>query len=171
VTKSLIKAVFDAGPIIHLDELNCLDLINDFKEIILSDTVWKEINKNRPSVFKRSGVSLIRSPQKHLKSEPLHTLCRTFSLDAGEIEALAIMARNQDAVFFTDDASARFVAEQMGFKVHGTIGIIIRSTRRKQMRPKQVLQILKEIPLKSTLYIKASLLEEIISEFKKEFGL
>lgn len=32
--KSTTKVVCDAGPVIHLDELNCLDLLTDFQEIV-----------------------------------------------------------------------------------------------------------------------------------------
>jgi len=31
------KVVVDAGPIIHLDEIDCLHLLSDFNEIILTD--------------------------------------------------------------------------------------------------------------------------------------
>ena len=88
-------------------------------------------------------------------------MCQIFSLDAGETEALALMERNPQSIFLTDDASARLVAEQMRFNVHGTIGILIRSIRRRQRNPKEVLLTLSEIPLKSTLHIKPSLLNEI----------
>ena len=104
-------------------------------------------------------------------SPKFHTMSRIFSLDAGETEALAIIEKNPDAMFLTDDASARLVAEQIGFKVHGTIGIIVRSIRRAQMNPEQVLRILREIPFKSSLYIKPSLLEEVILKIKNEFNL
>jgi len=81
------------------------------------------------------------------------------------------MEKNPQAIFLTDDASARLVAEQMGFKVHGTIGILVRSIRRGQMKPEELLRILTEIPLKTTLYIKLPLLEEIIHKIKNEFNL
>ena len=84
---------------------------------------------------------------------------------------LAIMEKKPKAIFLTDDASARLVAEQMGFKVHGTIGIIIRTIRRELMRPEQVLRILAEIPSKSSLHIRPSLLEKIVGKIKKEFEL
>ena len=98
-------------------------------------------------------------------------MCRIFSLDSGEIEALAIMEKNPTAVFLTDDASARLVAQQIVFKVHGTIGILIRSIRQGNRKPEEVLSILENIPLKSTLYIKSSLLEEVILRVKNEFHL
>ncbi len=43
MTKSSSKVICDAGPFIHLDELNCLDLLADFKEIIVPLVVEKEI--------------------------------------------------------------------------------------------------------------------------------
>ena len=170
-TKSNIRAICDAGPVIHLDELNCVDLLCDFQEIILADTVWEEVKHHRPTALKNTDIPFIRSPREFPKDEILRTMSRIFSLDAGETEALAIIEKNPDAMFLTDDASARLVAEQIGFKVHGTIGIIVRSIRRGQMNPEQVLRILTEIPFKSSLYIKPSLLEEIILKIKNEFNL
>ena len=169
--KSINRVVCDAGPIIHLHELNCLDLLGDFQEILLSDTVWEEINQHRASALKTSGLSFIRSPGKIPTGEPLITMSRIFSLDAGETEALAIMENNPKAMFFTDDSSARLVAEQMGFKVHGTIGILVRSIRRGHMKPEEILRVLTEIPLKTTLHIKSSLLDEVILKIKSEFQL
>lgn len=171
MTDSKTKVVCDAGPIIHLDELNCLDLLNDFEEIILPSIVYEEIRRYRPSVLSRRDLPFTHLTQKIFPDEPLLTICRIFSLDAGETEALAVMKRNPEAMLLTDDASARLVAQQMGLKAHGTIGILIRSMRRGQREPEEVLRILAEIPLKSTLYIKHSLLEEIILTVKKEFRL
>jgi predicted nucleic acid-binding protein len=169
--KSKIRVVCDAGPIIHLDELDCLDLLTDFQEILISDTIWKEIKRYRPLDLKRSDLSFTLSPVKYPISEILLAICRIFSLDAGETEALAIMENNPNTVFLTDDASARLVAKQMGFKVHGTIGILVRSIRRGQMKPEEVISIIKKIPIKSTLHIKPSLIEEVISRIKNEFKI
>lgn len=166
-----IKVVCDAGPIIHLDEIECLDLLSDFQDILVADAVWREVNRHRPLALERSGLTLTRCSQGYPADEPFYTLCRTFSLDAGEIEALAVMEKNPMAMFLTDDAAARLVAKQMGFNVHGSIGILIRGIRRGMKKPEQVVSILEEIPLKSTLYIKSSLLEKIIHKVKDEFRI
>jgi predicted nucleic acid-binding protein len=81
------------------------------------------------------------------------------------------MEQIPQAMFLTDDAAARLVAEQMAFNVHGTIGILVRSIRRGQMSPKEVLDVLTELPLKTTLYIRHSLLQEILLRIKNEFNL
>jgi predicted nucleic acid-binding protein len=171
VTKSSTKVICDAGPFIHLDELSCLDLFADFEEIVLPLVVEKEIFDHRPSALQDQDFNINRSPERIAIGEELLTLCQIFSLDAGEIEALALMERNPQHIFLTDDAAARLVAEQMKFKVHGTIGVLIRSIRRRMRKPDEILQILAEIPLISTLHIKPSLLNEIIQMVKNEFSL
>ena len=170
-TKKAQKVVCDSGPIIHLDELNSLPLLRDFKEILISRTVSKEVTRYRPSALRKLTKSYVLSPESVPVDRRLLILCQMFSLDAGEIGALALMEKNPLAIFLTDDASARLVADQMGFKVHRTIGILIRSIRRKQMNPEETLRILEEIPSKTTLYIKPSLLDEIILTIKKKFNI
>jgi len=81
------------------------------------------------------------------------------------------MGINPQHIFLTDDAAARLVAEQMKFKVHGTIGVLIRSIRQKLRRPEEIVNILAEIPRNSSLHIKPSLLNEIIQMIKNEFSL
>lgn len=170
-TKSQPRAVCDAGPIIHLDELDCLYLLDDFNEVILPEAVCDEINRHRIAALSKFKFSLASVSGSEYVNPVLPTMCRLFSLGFGETEALFLMERNPEALFFTDDASARLVATQMRFKVHGTIGILIRSMRRRQMEPLQVLNLLSEIPTKSTLHIKRSLLEEIRTKIKNKFSL
>ena len=49
-----------------------------------------------------------------------------FSLEAGEREALLLVQEHPAALLLTDDAAARLVAELMRWRVHGTIGVLIR---------------------------------------------
>jgi len=36
------------------------------------------------------------------------------------------MQKYPHAIFFTDDAAARLAGEKLGYKVHGTIGVLLR---------------------------------------------
>lgn len=81
------------------------------------------------------------------------------------------MGKEPGLIFLTDDAAARLVATKLEYNVHGTIGVLIRAIRRDLMEPEEVIVMLKRIPLKSTLHIKASLLEEVISRVEQEFDL
>jgi predicted nucleic acid-binding protein len=93
-------------------------------------------------------------------------LAHAFLLDAGELEALLIMQENPHAILLTDDAAARLVAERLEYKVHGTIGVIIRALRRQQRTKRQVLNLLRSLPRRSTLFIQPNLLDSIIEEVK-----
>jgi hypothetical protein len=41
--RSKTSVVCDAGPIIHLDELECLHLMEDFEKVFVPDVVRKEV--------------------------------------------------------------------------------------------------------------------------------
>jgi predicted nucleic acid-binding protein len=170
MSEAVADVVCDTGPIIHLDELGCLDLLADFREILLPVSVVEEIEKHRP-VALASTLPFRVLRGRHPADERLLIMCRIFALDIGEIDALTMMESQPDAIFLSDDASARMVAERMGFRVHGTIGIIIRSIRRKQKSPEEVLSILSRIPSGSTLFIKPVLLKEVALRIKKEFNI
>ena len=54
LNKSSFSIVCDAGPLIHLDELNCLDLLSDFKKIFIPDTVLQEVKLHRPQILRNN---------------------------------------------------------------------------------------------------------------------
>ena len=75
-----------------------------------------------------------------------------------------------DAVFLTDDAAARLVAEQRGYRVHGTVGLLVRSVRRGKREPNEILGLLRALPERSSLFIRPKLLVEIIAQLEKEWA-
>jgi predicted nucleic acid-binding protein len=169
--RSKIRVLCDAGPIIHLDEIQCLHLMQDFHKVIVPDVVFREVIKHRPNAFGDTEIRWTMVSCNLPVKEPLQTMCRLFALDAGETAALAGMLEEPDLMFLTDDAAARIVASNLGFNVHGTIGILIRAVRRDLMKPEEVLGILNRLPLDSSLHIKNALLKEIISRVKREFNV
>jgi predicted nucleic acid-binding protein len=171
VTTRFPSVVCDTGPVIHLDEMNSLDLLAEFPEAVLVRAVADELARLRPSVLSGRRVCFTVMKDDVVTDEALRATCRSFSLDAAETEALALMGQRRDALFLTDDSAARLVAEQMGLRVHGTIGVLLRSARRGQRTPKEVLSTLARIPVESTLHIKRVLLEEIMANVRKEFRI
>jgi predicted nucleic acid-binding protein len=171
MSKKGTVVICDAGPVLHLDELGCFKLLRDFQRIIFSETVVQEIKRHRSTVLKQRIVSFDVISEPLPPDYELLTLCRMFALHAGEIEALSLMKSFPEAIFLTDDSAARLVGKRLGYKVHGTIGILIRSIRRKMLKPQEVVTILRQIPQKSTLHIKPSFLEELVQQLEEEFDL
>lgn len=163
--------VCDAGPLIHLDELDSLRLLGGFRPVIVPDPVYEEVNRHRPGCLEKSGLSLEREAIRGPRREETAVLGRLLALDAGETAALGLMEKHPGAIFLTDDCAARLAAERMGYAVHGTIGIIVRAIRMRLMSADDVLRLLRELPRRSTLHIRQSLLEEIISQVEKSADL
>jgi hypothetical protein len=57
--------VCDAGPLIHLDELEALELLGDFQSVLVPDTVWVEAEAHRPNLFDRMAGAFIRVGPRH----------------------------------------------------------------------------------------------------------
>ena len=67
-----------------------------------------------------------------------------------------------DALLLTDDTAARLAARTLAIEAHGTLGLLVRAIRRHQMAKAEVLERLKEIPLRTSLHIRPALLAEVI---------
>jgi predicted nucleic acid-binding protein len=156
--------VCDAGPLIHLDEVGCLDLLSSFSRILVPDAVWHEVQRHRPSALKNQQVSLLRAVALEAEPAELEALGKVLSLHPGEREAICVALEHGRALLLTDDAAARLAAGSLGLVAHGTIGVLVRAIRKKQRTREQVVDILKGLPTKSTLHLKRSLLESVIAE-------
>lgn len=158
--------VVDAGPLIHLDELQSLDLLGDIAHLLAPQVVWHEVKTHRPNLTSDQINGFRIAYEKASISAQLLTLSESFALDIGEIEAVALAEKHQLMTFLTDDSAARLAAEFLGFHVHGTIGVLVRSIRRGLRSQSEVLDTLSSIRNNSTLHISESLLLEIITQIK-----
>ena len=158
-----IVAVLDAGPLIHLDELGCLNLLNDFKVLLVPQAVLAEALKHRPDLRTAGLVNL----EIILQPPPLPTallkLADELALHAGERAALAVLQARGGQFFLSDDAAARTVALAVGFQTHGTIGLILRSQRRRKISKPEMLQLLRDLPVRTTLHLRKEFLDSILA--------
>jgi predicted nucleic acid-binding protein len=164
--KNRTVVIADAGPIIHLGELNSLDLLADFAKVIVPDTVWNEVEQHRPQALVGSEVKLIRQRAVHF-SVQVDALTPFYTLHAGEQEALHLCFEFTNSLLLTDDTAARLAAKNLGVAAHGTLGVLARAIRRQTRSKSEVLELLHAIPTQTTLHIRASLLAEVISDVEK----
>jgi predicted nucleic acid-binding protein len=154
--------VSDAGPLIHLDELGCFDLLKAFAAVHVPHAVWDEVARHRPAALRHRTVPLLPRTDVPPVSAEVASIVRSFSLAAGEEEALRLMPLIPGAVFLTDDQAARDAARKLSYEVYGTLGIVLRSLEWKRRTKRQVLNLLRAVPRKSTLFVRASLLDSLI---------
>ncbi|MDD2658815.1 MAG: DNA-binding protein [Methylococcales bacterium] len=155
--------VADAGPIIHLDELACLDILTDFGKVHIPEAVWLEVLHHRPGAMSAFPSLFLR--QTPLKTSPLVTaLTPLYTLHSGEQEALYLCAEYGTSLLLTDDTAARLAAKSLGIAAHGTLGLLIRAIRRQSRSKAEVLTLLRQIPTQTTLHIRPTLLAEVIAD-------
>ena len=127
----MLVVVSDSSPIIYLTRLGLLPLLPKLHEsVVVPQAVWDEVavgGKGRPESdnLKRAvsdGWIHIKTPSASAASLG----AGASQLGRGEVEAI-LLARELQAILLTDDSDGRALAEQLGVKVTGTVGILIRA--------------------------------------------
>ena len=153
-----VLVVLDAGPLIHLDEISCLHLLEGFHSLLIPSVVWSE------AVRHRSQLRLEKIPRATIADPhgppPLSLAAASFAneLHAGEIAAITLLHEAGGGLLLSDDDAARQTAEALGFSVAGTLGLLLRGIRRKQISSAQVRQLVAALPEQSTLHVSRTLL-------------
>lgn len=93
MSEGSIKVVCDAGPLIHLEEVGSLSLLNDFNEVIVPEQVWQEIIHHRSSTLMQPNDNLIKVNVTISSNAPFQALVKSLSLDLGEQAALILMEK------------------------------------------------------------------------------
>src|SRR6266446_5750920 len=159
--------VSDAGPLIHLDELGCIDVLSAFRQVLVPKEVWREVRHHRPAALRTPGVPFQKVDIIPAPTPQLSVLIQDFPIDVGEEEALRLMGKFSEAAFLTDDAAARMVAQLLGYEVHGTIGLLILGWRIGLRSKKDIIAILKSMRLQSSLFVTKEFLKSAVSELRK----
>lgn len=160
------SVVCDAGPLIHLDELGVRDLLTDFHKVVIPGRVWAEVEHHRPEALAAPLPNFQRRELEVSTAPHFRALVEALALDAGEQEALSCPELTVAGVLLTDDTAARLAAEALGYRAHGTVGVLLRAIRRGLRSAGEVLALLEEIPSRSTLHIRPRLLQLVIDEVK-----
>jgi predicted nucleic acid-binding protein len=170
VAERPLTVVCDAGPLIHLHEIDCLELLEGFSPILVPAEVRREVQRHRPRALTESPGELVFETVELPLGADFRAVVRTFALDRGEQEAIALALDYAGSILLTDDSAARLAAKALGLRVHGTLGILLRSARRGTRTQDQVLVTLRSLPSRSTLHLRSALLQEIIREVRAWSG-
>ena len=153
-----VLVVLDAGPLIHLDELDRLHLLEGFHTLLIPTIVWNEVCRHRPllTLARVPGAEIADPRGLPLPSTPLTGIGE---LRAGEIAAIALLQEAGGGLLLSDDDAARQTAEVLGFSVTGTLGLLLRGIQRGLISGEEVRRVLAELPARSTLHVSRALLK------------
>ncbi|RDZ51742.1 nucleic acid-binding protein, partial [Haloferax sp. Atlit-10N] len=139
----MILAVVDAGPIIHLDEIDALALLSVVDELLIPQTVYQELEAGMvPPALETIEYELVESDTTGLGVE----------LDPGETAALTV-ASERAAVLLTDDLAARDAANDRDVEVHGSIGILVLASTRGELEKSAAAELMRALQTETSLFV------------------
>ena len=158
------KAVFDAGPFIHLHEIDQLPSCKVFSVISTTPEILDECKRMSSLIEKMKNVQ-----QRDLSSKGkdfAQYLIAKYTLHLGEATGISLCKQEKIRLFFTDDLDARTVAQTLGFEPHGTLAILLRAFSEKFLTEKKVLQAIDALYNDSSLFLTKDLRDWTIKEVK-----
>ena len=144
-----VVAVSDTGPLIHLAEIESLDLLSVCDQLYIPETAYEELQQGSvPDAFADLSYELVEA-----STQP-----DTDQLDPGERAAIAV-ANSRDAILLTDDLAAREAATEAGIEVHGSVGIIALAYARERIDKSDASSRMRSLQRESTLFITDAVVE------------
>ena len=122
-----IEAVADAGPLIHLHEINAIDLLKIFSVVHIPERVGDEVRATiLTDLYEQVGIS----KKHHVGRNDLAAFVQQNQLEglhAGELAALFLCRSLPVATLLTDDLAVRHQAKNLGVTPVGSLGIVVRA--------------------------------------------
>lgn len=155
--------VADAGPLIHLSMVRLLGLLPRlYQKILVPDLVYEEVVREGDAL---PGSAEVRGADwvefvPHDPRGPLLKLLRA-QLDSGEAAAIWVAVERKAALVLSDDRPARLAAQQLGFAIKGTLGILVEAKRRGEIR--EIAPVVAELRSQG-VWLSTRLIERILAE-------
>lgn len=156
-----VAAVADSGPLIGLAKIDQLEILPAlFAKVLVPPEVWNEVTVRGRHL---PGADKVRGAEWLVIQEPDPQLVKPLSIlvDAGEAQAIALAQTTEGCTVLLDDSRARKIAERLGIKQIGTVGLLLRAKRRGltgQIKPHL------EALIANGIYIRKELVEAVLRE-------
>ncbi|MFB6147079.1 MAG: nucleic acid-binding protein [Halobacteriaceae archaeon] len=154
-----LGAVSDAGPLIHLAEIDSLELLATFDTLLVPETVYEEIDAGGvPEGLADLSYDLVEADGSRVGTE---------ELDAGERAAIAV-AEERGIVLLTDDLAAREAASDAGVEVRGSIGIISLGYGRGLLDRDEAASLMRALQRETSLFVAEAVVERGIQTLDEQ---
>jgi len=145
-----LAAVSDAGPLIHLAEIDSLELLATFDTLLVPVTVYEEVDAGGlPDGLADLSYELVEADASRVGTQ---------KLDAGERAAIAV-AEQRGVVLLTDDLAARQAAADAGVEVHGSIGVIVLGHARSGLDRDEAASRMRSLQRGTSLFVTEAVVE------------
>jgi predicted nucleic acid-binding protein len=164
-----LSVVADTGPILHLAEVGCLELLDVFDRIHIPEAVSQELDRQGQAFH--SEIAALSAIQQHV---PLQNAVLQFvsanhleDLHFGERECLYLCQALNIPVILTDDLAVRDAAKCLRFTPVGSLGVIVRAYHRGRLSLVEAEHHLTELHDGSSLFVTSAIVDMAIQQLHK----
>ncbi len=142
--------ISDTSALIILQKIEQLKLLNLlFDEVFVTTIVKEEFGLDLPNWIK------VENPK-----EKLNTKLLEINLDLGEASSISLALEKENPILLIDEKKGRRIAQKLGFKIIGTISILILGKRKGEITEiKPILEQMKELEFRISDSLIAKALE------------
>lgn len=159
-------AVSDAGPLIHLCEIDGLPLLHIFDVIHLPHAVNVEISDSRENISKEICVTVHRISET--KTSLFIIEKGLENLHAGEIGCLYLCKQINLPILLTDDLSVRDAAKSFQITPVGSLGIVVKAYKRGLISLVEAEQRITDLYDISSLFVTRTIVELAIEQLHRQ---
>lgn len=121
--------VSDATPIISLAKIEKLDILGRFyDEVLMPKAVYDEVCRN--PAFRAEAEAIqkcVFMKVRTVSRTQSVKILRAAGLDLGESEAIVLADTLLDSLLLMDERKGRQIAQNMGIRITGTLGILLKA--------------------------------------------
>lgn len=166
----MTSAVADAGPLLHLFEIDSISLLRVFESVFIPDAVWDEtVGRSRIPAKALSRLNCVsRIP---IPADDIHNFLATkalLHLQSGETEALFLCQSRTIPFLLTDDLAARDAAKALHITPVGSLGIVIRACREGLLSLPDAKARLRSLQKESSLFVTPAIVELAIAAVERD---
>lgn len=159
----------DAGPLIHLSEINALFLLRLFEMLHIPQTVWLEtVGQGR--VAQADLVELNNLKNEKSTETEVARFVRDNDLEGlhrGECESLYVCQQINIPIILTDDLAVRETAKRLKLTPVGSLGIVIRSYQTGIISLDEAERNIFDLQDISTLFVTRAVVELAVEELHR----
>ena len=152
------RVIANTTPLISLADIGCFDILQKiYGEIVIPHAVLEEIKSEPAKTLVRNSnfIHVMRISDYRTK--------RIFSsrLHNGEVEVLLLAEEQGADLLLMDDNAAKKTAKFMGFKVTGTLGVLLKGKQAGYIR--EIKPLLDKL-IATGFYVKPEIMQYVLEE-------
>jgi predicted nucleic acid-binding protein len=136
--------VSDADVIIHLSKLQKLSLLKSlYSEVAIPEYVKSEIIRKDDDDIRDALDSFLKVFK--VSQDSVMEIAKKHDIHPGEANVKALGEKLRCSLFLSNERKVRQAAKEEGFKVAGTIGIILKATKLQMIKKSEAVSLLEKM--------------------------